>query len=306
MNVGVNPGSVAIKAYSVHGAVLGQTATPLSIPPNGLLSFDNILETLGVSDNYGPLEITSLDNVPLVAASRVSSTSRAGGFCEGLKYSDAALVQFIPHVVDTAELRTNIGINNVSDTVASVTVRLISQEGAELGAMSVPVLPRGMTQLNKVVRQLLNREEVTNVEGYVRLESSQPILAWASQIDNGTYDPGLAVSKGMGASKLLVQSTANVGNFKSTLVVVNLGETAAAAVDIVAQSIQGTVQGELRGQMIPPGGFVSFANILERLGAFNSFGPVEIVSTNGQPLLATSRVYSLSGTSGFFEAQALE
>jgi hypothetical protein len=162
-----------------------------------------------------------------------------------------------------------------------------------------------MTQLNQVVRLLLNRGEVTNVEGYVRLESSQPILAWASQIDNGTYDPGLAVSKGMGASKLLVQSTANVGNFKSSLVVVNLG-TAAAAVDIVAHSIQGTVQGELRGQVIPPGGFVSFANILERLGAFNSFGPVEILSTNGQPLLATSRVYSLNRTSGFFEAHALE
>jgi hypothetical protein len=57
MNVGVNTGNVAIKAYGVDGAVLGQTATPLSIPPNGLLSFDNILETLGVSDNHGPLEI---------------------------------------------------------------------------------------------------------------------------------------------------------------------------------------------------------------------------------------------------------
>ena len=48
MNVGVNTGNVAIKAYGVDGAVLGQTATPLSIPANGLLSFDNILETLGV------------------------------------------------------------------------------------------------------------------------------------------------------------------------------------------------------------------------------------------------------------------
>ena len=133
-------------------------------------------------------------------------------------------MQFIPHVVDTAELRTNIGINNVSDNLASVMVRLISQQGTELGAMSVIVMPRGMTQLNQVVRQLLNRGEMTNVEGYVRLESSQPILAWASQIDNGTYDPGLAVSKGVGASKLLVQSTANVGNFKSSLVVVNLGD----------------------------------------------------------------------------------
>ena len=305
MNVGVNPANVAIKAYSVEGAVLGQTATPLSVPANGILSFDNILETLGVKDNYGPLEITSLDAIPLVAASRVSSTSKAGGFFEGISYSDASQVQFIPHVVDTAELRTNIGINNVSDTLASVTVKLMSSQGSELGALSVMVMPRGMTQLNQVVRQLLKRGEVTNVEGYVRLESSQPILGWASQIDNTTDDPGFAVSKGVGASKLLVQSTANIGNFKSSLVVVNLGE-AAAAVDIVAYNVQGTVQGELRGQVISPRGFVSFANVLESLGAFNSFGPVKILSTNGQPLLATSRVYSLSRTSGFFEAQALE
>ena len=162
-----------------------------------------------------------------------------------------------------------------------------------------------MTQLNRVVRQLLNRREVTNVEGYIRLESSQPILAWASQIDNTTDDPGFAVSKGGGASKLLVQSTANIGNFKSSLVVVNLG-AAAAAVDIVAHNVQGTVQGELRGQVFRRGGFISFANILEGLGTVNDFGPVEIVSTNGQPLLATSRVYSLSHTSGFFEAQVLE
>ncbi len=305
MNVGVNTGNVAIKAYGVDGTVLGQTATPLSVPANGTLSFDNILETLGVKDNYGPLEITSLDNVPLVAASRVSSTSKAGGFFEGISYSDASQVQFIPHVVDTAELRTNIGINNVSDTLASVTVRLMSPQGSELGALPVMVMPRGMTQLNQIVRQLLNREEVTNVEGYVRLESSQPILGWASQIDNTTHDPGFAVSKGGGASKLLVQSTANVGNFKSSLAVVNLGE-AAAAVDIVAHNVQGTVQGELRGQVIPPRGFISVANLLEGLGTVNDFGPVEIVSTNGQPLLAASRVYSLSHTSGFFEARVLE
>ena len=130
--------------------------------------------------------------------------------------------------MDTAELRTNIGINNVSDTLASVMVRLISHQGTELGAMPVTVMPRGMTQINQVVRQLLNRESVTNVEGYIRLESSQPILAWASQIDNATDDPGFAVSKGRGASKLLVQSTANVGNFKSSLVVVNLGNAAAS------------------------------------------------------------------------------
>ena len=285
--------------------MLGQTATALSIAPNGILAFDNVLQTLGISDNYGPIEITSLNNIPLVAASRVSSTSNVGGFFEGVKYSDASLVQIIPHVVDTPALRTNIGINNVSDNLATVVVKLINQEGVELGTTVVTVLPKGLTQINQVVRQLLNRDGLTDLEGYIRLESSQPILGWASQIDNVTNDPGFSVSKGLGASKLLVQSTANVGSFKSSLVVVNPGNTT-ATVDIVARDIEGKVQGEMRSRIIPPGGFISFANILQSLGTLDNFGPVEIISTNGQRLLATSRVYSISGTSGFFEAQAME
>jgi chitodextrinase len=305
MNAGANTASVAIKAYGVDGAVLGQTATALSLAPNGILSFDNVLQTLGISDNYGPIEITSLNNIPLVAASRVSSTSNVGGFFEGVKYSDASLVQIIPHVVDTPALRTNIGINNVSDNLATVVVKLINQEGVELGTTVVTVLPKGLTQINQVVRQLLNRDGLTDLEGYIRLESSQPIVGWASQIDNVTNDPGFSVSKGLGASKLLVQSTANVGSFKSSLVVVNPGNST-ATVDIVARDIEGKVQGEMRSRIIPPGGFISFANVLQSLGTLDNFGPVEIISTNGQRLLATSRVYSISGTSGFFEAQAIE
>jgi hypothetical protein len=57
------------------------------------------------------------------------------------------------------------------------------------------------------------------------LESDQPIFGEASQIENSTNDPGLAMSKGQGAIRLLVQSTTNVGSFKSSLVVVNAGSS---------------------------------------------------------------------------------
>jgi hypothetical protein len=305
MNVGLGVASVAIKAYDVNGAVLGQTSSNFSIPPNGVLSFDNVLESLGVVNNFGPIEITSSNDIPLIAASRVSSTSKAGGFFEGLRYSDASLVQVIPHVVDTPELRTNIGINNVTDSTATVMVRLFNKDGVELGAASVIVSAKGLSQINHVIRSLMNRSDLTNVEGYIRLESNQPIFGWASQIDNLTNDPGFAVSKAQGASKLLVQSTTNVGTFRSSLVVVNLG-SAPAVVDIVSRDTEGRVTGETRGVSIPTAGFFSTANILQSLGVAANFGPVELISTNGQPLVATSRVYSTSGTSGFFEGQALE
>src|SRR5207249_11819980 len=116
MNVGTSAAQASLKAYDVNGSLLGQTQTALSIPPHGVLTLENVLETLGIVDNYGPLEIKSLNSVPLIASSRVSSTGGSAGFFEGLSYSEASTTQIIPNVVDNSELRTNIGINNVTDS----------------------------------------------------------------------------------------------------------------------------------------------------------------------------------------------
>jgi hypothetical protein len=304
MNPGYSTAEVALKAYGTSGELLGQTGTPMNIAPNGVLFLENVLQDLGVVNNYGPIEITSLNNVPLIATSRVSSSNGGSGFFEGLSYSEASVVQTVPHVVDNSEIRSNLGINNITDSPAMVVIRLFDKNGAQIGSGSVSVAPKGLTQINSVVRYILGKNEVANMDGYLRLESSQPIFGWASQIDNSTNDPGFAVSKGQGAVRLLIQSTANVGSFKSSLVVVNTGDMA-AVVDIVSRDLGGMVTGESRGILIPAGGFFSASNILETLGVSSSFGPVEIISTNGQPVMATSRVYSTSGTSGFFEGEPI-
>jgi purple acid phosphatase-like protein len=305
MNVGYTTAQVMLKAYGTSGDLLGQSGAPLMVAPNGVMSIENVLQSLGVTDNYGPIEITSLNSVPVIASSRVSSSTRAGGFFEGLRYSDASQTQTIPHVVDNGGIRTNLGINNITDLTATVTIRLFDNTGRQLASTGVSVAPRGLTQVNSVVRQLLNLEDVANLEGYIRLESDQPIFGWASQIDNVTNDPGFAVSKWQGATRLLVQSTANVGSFKSSLVVVNMG-SADAVVDLISRDVAGSIKGESRGLVINAGGFFSTANILELLGVTSGYGPIEIISTNGQPIMATSRVYSTSGTSGFFEGQAID
>ncbi|MEW5979037.1 MAG: DUF5719 family protein [Acidobacteriota bacterium] len=305
MNLGFTTAQISLKAYSTSGAVIGQSSTPLTLAPNGVLSFENILQTLGVSDNYGPLEITSLNGAPIVATSRVSSTNGSGGFFEGLSYYEAGLTQTIPHVVDTNELRTNLGINNAGDQLATVTVRLFDMNGLERGSTVLTVAPRGLTQLNNVIRLLANLSDVSSLEGWIRLESNQPVVGWVSQIDNATNDPGFAVSKGQGASRLLVQSTANVGSFRSSLVVVNPGSES-ASVDIIARDSNGRETGRLAGVLIPARGYYAVPNILEALGVAESYGPIEILSNLGQPILATSRVYSTSGTSGFFEGQRVE
>jgi hypothetical protein len=305
MNLGTVPAQVSLKAYNINGSLVGQTATSLSIPLSGVLSFENILQTLGVTNNYGPIEIVSLNGVPLIASSRVSSVSKTGGFFEGLKYSEASITQIVPNVVDNAELRTNIGINNVADQAATVMVRLINQDGVEMGAAPFTVAPKGLTQINNVARQLLSQPGISNFEGYVQLESNQPIFGWASIIDNVTNDPGFAVSHGTGSTRLLIQSTTNLGSFRSTLVVINAGDVE-AVVDIISRDVTGIINGELRSLVIPARGYFSSPNVLQQMGVSNNFGPLEILSTNGQPILATSRVYSTSGTSGFFAGEVIE
>jgi hypothetical protein len=269
MNVGVTTAQVAMKAYGTSGELLGQSSTPLVIDPNGVVSFENVLQSLGVTDNYGPIEITSLNNVPIIASSRVSSTTRSGGFFQGLKYSEASLVQTIAHVVDNSEIRTNLGINNPTEFPATVAIRLFDKNGRELASTSTLVAPRGLTQMNNVVRTLMNLPDVANVDGYVQLQSDQPIFGWASQIDNLTNDPGFAVSKGYGATRLIVQSTANVGSFKSSLVVVNLG-SAPAVVDLISRDSEGVVKGESRGVVIPADLHMFAAYRAEESGMTNS------------------------------------
>ena len=303
MNIGSESAQVSLKSHNVNGEVIGQTQVPISLSPSASVVFENILETLGVKDAFGPIEITSLNDVPLLAVSRVSGANQSGGFFEGLDYSEASTFQIIPSVAQNAERRTNIGINNITDRTASVWVRLKSKGGSELGVLHVLVPPRGLTQLNDVARELVNADMGAGLEGFIELYSDQPILAWASQIDNRTNDPAFNVAQAQGSSGLLFRST-NLGNFRSSLVVVN-GNDVEAIVDMVSRDESGEIRGKLRGLSIPAKGYFSSANVLQTLGVSQGSGTVEIISTNGQPVIATSRIYSNSRTSGFIGGQEL-
>ena len=67
--------------------------------------------------------------------------------------------------MDNAEIRTNLGINNVPDFAAAVMIRLLDRNGAQLAAAPVTVPAKGLTQINNVVREMLSRQDVTNMEG---------------------------------------------------------------------------------------------------------------------------------------------
>ena len=97
-------------------------------------------------------------------------------------------------VVDNDDFRTNLGVNNLGDQLATTTVSLVDSNGFLLGQKILTVPARGLTQVPHIIRFLEDSTQTTGREGYLLLESDQPVLGWASQIDNLTLDPSLQIS----------------------------------------------------------------------------------------------------------------
>jgi len=292
---------------------LGVPIQNLALPANGFISYSNILASLNTNDYFGPVEIRSTNGASLAAVSRVSGLNAGtSGFFPALPSDSGQLVEIIPFAIDTNAFRTNLGINNLGTTNASVNVSLFGANGTILASTTSPlsVSPQGLVQVNNILRYLLAGSSiapVTNQQGYLKLTSNSPIKAFATQIDNLTNDPSIENSVSSGSANLLLKSSAN-SSFRSTLAIVN-PNASPASVEITAREGSSTNNGIVTGTRvvtIPASGQFVSENILSEIGASAVFGPVELRSLTGTPIIAVSRVYSVTGnTSGFFNAQPL-
>jgi hypothetical protein len=295
------------------GQALGTPIQNLAIPGNGFVSFQNILAALNVNDSFGPVEIRSLSGASLAAVSRVSGLNAGtSGFFPAQPADAGQLLEFIPFVIDTGAFRTNLGINNFGTAPVSVNVSFVGSDGTLLAATAAPisVAPQGLVQINNVLRFLLagsSNAPVTGKQGYLRVTADGPIKSYATQIDNVSNDPSIETSVSRGGAHLLLQSAANT-NFRSTLVVVN-PSSSTTTVSILAREGGASNNGAATGTRtvtIPANGQYVSESILQEIGATSVFGPVEIRSLNGTPIIAVSQVYSSVGnTSGFFNTQPL-
>ncbi len=310
--------TLTLKFFDTGGNLLGSRSN-VSIPPLGNWVQDDIVSYVGVNGNYGPLEIEAPDGISIIATSRVYSNSdvggTSGGFLEGRDPSAASKDLLLPFVVDTVDFRTNLGINNPGTASATAVVILLDSQGQQIGSGTVTIPAKGMTQTNSIVRKLVNNPAggplsavadpgtPANQQGSLHIMATQPMLAWASQIDNISSDPSLENGLPAGFSLLWLPSSTNTGLFRSSLTLVNT-EPTIAEVLIKAHDVNGTVIA-LKQISLPANGQWHELDILGSMGLSDQYGPLEISSANGVPLIATSRVYSTSHTSSFFEARPI-
>ena len=310
LNLSSGEAQIAITALDRNsGQPIGTALTKVAVEGNGFVRFENILEALAVSGNYGPVEIRSTNGAMVAAVSQVSGLNHnTSAFFQAQNPEVAKHTLIVPSVLDDAAFRTNLGLNNLGHELARVNIELIGQDGSRLAASpAIQIESLGMLQINQIVKYLSGSSSA-NLQGYLRISADQPILAFASLIDNASDDPSIEKGVAIGSSNLLLKSAANT-NFRSTLVIVNPNEAAVSATVLAREGSatnNGSVTGTRTVQIPAYSQFVS-ENILQELGASNSFGPIEIRSSSSAlPIIAVSRVYSVANnTSGFLEAQTV-
>jgi hypothetical protein len=242
-----------------------------------------------------PTDDTTLATLKAIVANpggfyvNMHTSINPGGAIRG-QLADANQFTTIPYSVDNETFRSNLGIQNLTNLPGRVLVKLYGPDG-DVYEQSVYMPARGFAEVNRVNPTLGNEEGV----GTIRLEADQHIEAFVSIIENTNDFPSVVPLAPPGVD-LTIASTTNFVRFKSSLVIFNPGPEQ-ANVEIISRDVNGNVKGQ-KAITIEALGFYNDQDILTTLGLSDAYGPLEVRSTNKQPVCAVSRVYSVSDNRG--------
>ena len=289
------PGSVAINSKTgLIAALLPETRTFSLMDPATLRKITTPSVFVGANPHH--MSANPNNNTLLVA-----NPPR-----DAVEIVSMGFINYFPLVSDTSQFRTNLGIRNLGEQEATVSISWGNQEGESSRERTATVGPRGFLQINHVLRFVRRASSVTDTSGSLRVISDRPFNSFISLIDNETQDPSLQVGVSQGSPKLLLSSSTNQGRFRTRLVIMNLGSLSAAARIRARDRETGEETGLIGGIQIPPNGFHVTDDVLGDLGLGSSSGPLEIDSATVQPLIAVALITSTERTGGFLVAAPVD
>ena len=289
------PGSVAINPKTgLIAALLPETRTFGLMDPATLRK----LTTPSVFVGANPTHISANPNNNTLL---VANPPR-----DAVEIVSMGFINYFPLVSDTSQFRTNLGIRNLDEQEATVSISWGNQEGESSRERTATVGPRGYLQINHVLRFVMEASSVTDTSGSLRVISDRPFNSFVSLIDNQTQDPSLQVGVSQGSPRLLLSSSTNQGRFRTKLVIMNLGSLSAAARIRARDRETGEETGLMGSIQIPPNGFHVTDDVLGDLGLGSSFGPLEIDSATVQPMIAVALITSTERTGGFLVAAPVD
>ena len=235
----------------------------------------------------------------------------------------SSYVSIIPYVAADANTRTNLGLNNFSSNSlthganpnTTVVIGLFDSQGNLSGSKELTVGSNQLLQVNDIISQMGSNIAA----GWLLIYSDEPLTAWASVVRNDNNDPAieLAVADQINkptafvestGTRLMIQSSAKLGLFQSSLAVVNVGsgdgnlvvklyDNAGALINTKTAFLRADgiyIDNDIRSNV--PG---TFGQIVIEVTDANAS------DSNTPRLVANSFIRSTNGTSGFFPAFAL-
>jgi PKD repeat protein len=176
------------------------TSTAFVVPPRSQVRYDNVLSSLfGLAKGvFGPIRFQA--NAPLIVSSGVNNVNACGtgavsgqwlpGIDPTQALSAGTLVQLGVSVDAATGYRTNVDLMNPGTSTANVTIRVRKGDGSQLSSNTLAVPANGLLQ-----RRLDDASTFPGVAGatdtnlWLEFTSDQPVLAFASVINNASGDP---------------------------------------------------------------------------------------------------------------------
>ena len=187
-------------------------ASPFTIPARSQASYDNILRSLfgGGLGSYGPIRFEATGS--LVVSSSVNNVNACGSgaisgqWLPAIDVSQALqagiLGQLALSTNSATGYRTNVVFMNPGTAPATVTATLRHGDGSSIGTVTYPSLPAdGFRQVS--LGTFPGASTTTDTNLFLEFTSDQPVLSFASVINNGSGDPFAIVATADTASQEL-------------------------------------------------------------------------------------------------------
>jgi hypothetical protein len=184
-----------------NGQTVAAPAGFVTVPARGQVAFDNILATLFLQAKgaFGPIRFET--PAPVIVSSSVNNVNACGagatsgtllpGVDVGQTLKTGTLVQLAASA-DAAGLgyHSNIVFTNPGTAAANVTTKLRNGDGTLVAAFTLDPLPaNGFKQINNLSAWLPSPNTITDTNLWLEFTSDQPVLAFASVINNRSGDP---------------------------------------------------------------------------------------------------------------------
>ena len=205
-NVGAAPASFTMKFLGHGRDGSGSSEQNFDLESGASVTYFDVLSSVfHETSNYGAIRITPravgrlgrASSSPSLNVVSVTSTSGFGGTLSQtiLPVSSAGLInagssRSILYIREGDGFRSNLVLASNASVPTTVEVALVSPAGETLASKSYSVPPNGMTQINRVVRDMGISGSITGAR--LVLSSSTPVAAFtafASVIDEITNDP---------------------------------------------------------------------------------------------------------------------